>query len=169
MSLDFGLRKREQIADLSFSYSQLKADLLSVLDKFFEHAAQLDNLFVPLFPFVPSVLPFLASLISFSPSPSLGLIFISDDGWKAFMALFLQSIQPIVPEPGSFKAKRSSPSTPCLEQQQHKGIPSAFVEEIETLRTRVEELSDEVSWILLCKRDELDDSRGVLIETRERS
>ncbi|KAL7410280.1 hypothetical protein BDY24DRAFT_186432 [Mrakia frigida] len=90
--------------------NQLKADLLSVLDKFFEHAAQLDNL---------------------------------DDGWKAFMALFLQSIQPIVPEPGSFKAKRSSPSTPCLEQQQHKGIPSAFVEEIEALRTRVEELSDE--------------------------
>lgn len=64
-----------------------------------------------------------------------------DDGWKAFMALFLQSIQPIIPDPGSFKAKRSSPSSSV----EHKGIPSAFVEEIETLRTRVEELSNEVS------------------------
>jgi len=69
------------------------------------------------------------------------------------MALFLQSIQPIVPEPGSFKAKRSSPSTPSPEQQ-HKGIPSAFVDEIETLRTRVEELSDEVSSVSCLRVEE---------------
>lgn len=74
------------------------------------------------------------------------------------MALFLQSIQPIVPEPGSFKAKRSSPSTPSLEQQ-HKGIPSAFVEEIETLRTRVEELSDEVSVLSSLRGDEIEEER----------
>ena len=60
------------------------------------------------------------------------------------MALFLQSIQPIVPDPGSLKCKSTSSSSPS-ENQSHKGIPSAFVEEIESLRTRVDELSDEVS------------------------
>lgn len=57
------------------------------------------------------------------------------------MALFLQSVQSLVPDPGSLKSPSSSPEN----GNSHKGIPSAFVEEIETLRTRVEELSDEVS------------------------
>lgn len=57
------------------------------------------------------------------------------------MALFLQSIQPIIPDPGSFKSRKSSPTATV----DYKSVPSAFVEEIETLRTRVEELSDEVS------------------------
>ena len=73
------------------------------------------------------------------------LIALSDEGWKAFMSLFLQSIQPIVPDPGSMKTKSSSSSSSSsTDHTSHKGIPTAFVEEIETLRTRVEELSDEV-------------------------
>jgi hypothetical protein len=60
------------------------------------------------------------------------------------MALFLQSVQSLVPDPGSIKSKSSS-SPSSVDGNLDKGIPSAFVEEIETLRSRVEELSDEVS------------------------
>jgi hypothetical protein len=111
---------------------------MSILDKFVEHAAQLDNLSVSFF--LSTMLLHFSTILLTGFDP---FILRRDDGWKAFMQLFLQSVQPIVLEPGSFKSNRTG-SADGDDGEGRGEIPSAFVEEIEDLRTRVEELSDEV-------------------------
>ncbi len=57
-----------------------------------------------------------------------------DDGWKMFMKSFLFSIQHLVGKQAVIKANRMSDTS---------SVPTSFVEELELLRTKVEQLSDE--------------------------
>lgn len=67
-----------------------------------------------------------------------------DDGWKSFMRKYLASIQHLVGKQAMIKANRLSDTST---------VPSSFVEELEGLRSRVEELSDDKSKL----RAELDE------------
>ncbi|KAG6910997.1 hypothetical protein DXG01_006051 [Tephrocybe rancida] len=94
---------------------QLKADLFAILDRFVEQAALLDNLFV--------------TSPAFQKSKSLLTTFSSDDSWQIFMKRFAASVQHITGQELDVKAATDSDS--IVEQ------------ELEELRSQVEELSDE--------------------------
>ncbi|PWN41049.1 hypothetical protein IE81DRAFT_315743 [Ceraceosorus guamensis] len=59
-----------------------------------------------------------------------------DEGWRSFMKAYLTSVQHIVGKHAMIKANRLSDTST---------VPSSFVEELEGLRAKVEELSDERS------------------------
>ncbi|SPO39803.1 related to Diaphanous protein homolog 1 [Pseudozyma flocculosa] len=57
-----------------------------------------------------------------------------DEGWRSFMKAYLANIQHLVGKQAMIKANRMSDTS---------SVPSSFVEELEGLRAKVEELSDE--------------------------
>ena len=81
----------------------LRIDLLTILDKFVEHASRLEDF---------------------------------DDGWRIFMRQYLGSVQHIVGQQAVVRSSKASDTS---------NVPTSFIEELETLRQKVEELSDEAS------------------------
>lgn len=57
-----------------------------------------------------------------------------DDGWSTLMGKYLSSVQHIVGQQAVVRASKSADTA---------SVPTSFLEELETLRDRVEELSDE--------------------------
>lgn len=59
-----------------------------------------------------------------------------DEGWRTFMRAYLNSVQHIVGQQAVILGSRIADSAT---------VPTGFLEELEGLRSKVEELSDEVS------------------------
>lgn len=59
-----------------------------------------------------------------------------DDGWRIFMSEYLKSVQHIVGQQALIRSSRVADVA---------SVPTSLVEELESLRNRVEELSGEVS------------------------
>lgn len=59
-----------------------------------------------------------------------------DEGWRTFMRQYLSSVQHIVGQQAVVRASKGADTA---------SVPTSFLEELEALRKKVEELSDEVS------------------------
>lgn len=81
--------------------SQLRDDLVTILDNFVGHAAHLEDF---------------------------------DRGWRTFMRQYLSSVQHIVGQQSLIRSSRVADTAT---------VPTSFIEELEALRSKVDELSDE--------------------------
>lgn len=60
-----------------------------------------------------------------------------DDGWRKFMQRYLTDVQHIAGQAAVVRATRNADTA---------SVPTSFLEEIQALRSKVEELSDEVGF-----------------------
>lgn len=105
-----------------YNFRQLKADLFTILDRFVEQAAMLDSLSV------------VSSRCILHHTNS----WISDSNWRVFLKRFSTSVQHITGQEIEVKEPGESDSRDTV------------VQELESLRIKVEELSDEVNPFIAC-------------------
>jgi len=105
-------------------FRQLKSDLFTILDRFVEQAAILDTLWV-------SSCFLLIDTNYFFP--------FSDDSWRVFLKRYATSVRHITGQEVEVKALGETSPSDIIEQ------------ELESLRLKVEELSDEVNTFNIIK------------------